>query len=37
LRAPGNQIELRLTAGAGRQVQSVNLNLRPPPPATSSY
>jgi hypothetical protein len=37
LRAPGNQIEMRWTGTAGRQVQSVALRLRPPPPARPSY
>ena len=37
LRAPGNQVELRLTAGAGRQLRNLTLNLRSPPPAGGSY
>ena len=37
LRAPGNQVELRLTAGPGRLAQSLNLNLRAPPPTSSAY
>jgi len=37
LRAPANQIELRIASGPGRQVQSVNLSLRAPPQAAASY
>jgi len=37
LRAPGNQIELRWTGAPGRQVQTIALTLRPPPPVDSSY
>jgi plastocyanin len=36
LRAPGNQIELRVASVAGRQVQPVGLSLRPPPPASAN-
>jgi plastocyanin len=37
LRTPGNEVELRWTGTAARQVQALKLNLRRPPPATSSY
>jgi plastocyanin len=37
LRAPGNQIELRWNGSPARQVQTVGLKLRPPPPARPSY
>jgi plastocyanin len=38
LRAPGNQIELRLTiAASGRQAQAVPVNLRAPPRPARNY
>ncbi len=37
LRAPGNQLELRWTGTAARQIQTVNMRLRPPPPARPAY
>jgi plastocyanin len=37
LRAPGNQVEQRWTAGAGRQVQTVSVRLRPPPAPGGDY
>ena len=37
LRAPSNQLELRWSSGAARQVQTLTLALRTPPPVSSDY
>jgi plastocyanin len=37
LRAPANQVEMRWSSGAARQLQTVTLALRPPPPVSNDY